>query len=96
MPADGPGAQVAESIYDIKIRKGVLFAPHPAFARNPDGSFVYHHLKKSDIAGKFALTDFPKTGTRELVADDFVYAIKRMATTRVKSSLVAGMNEDNV
>ncbi|MGI9026687.1 MAG: ABC transporter substrate-binding protein, partial [Burkholderiaceae bacterium] len=93
MSPDAPGDQVAESIYDIKIRKGVLFAPHPAFAKNPDGSFVYHHLKKSDVSGKFALTDFAKTGTRELVADDFVYAIKRMATPRVKSSAFSIMNE---
>ena len=86
LPADVPGDKVAESVYDIKIKKGILFAPHPAFAKNADGSFVYHHLKRSDIAGKYALTDFQKTGTRELVADDFVYAIKRIATPRVKSS----------
>ena len=93
MPADAPGDQVAESVYDIRIRKGVLFAPHPAFAKNPDGSFVYAGLKASDVDGKFALSDFPKTGTRELVADDFVYGIKRMATPRVKSSAFSVMNE---
>ena len=93
MPADAPGDQVAESIYDIKIRKGVLFAPHPAFAKNADGTFVYHNLKASDVAGKFTLTDFPKTGTRELVADDFVYAIKRIATPRVKSSIFSVMSD---
>ncbi len=93
LPADAPGQTVAESVYDIHIRRGVLFAPHPAFAKNPDGSFVYANLKASDVAGKFALTDFPRTGTRELVADDFVYAIKRMATPRIKSSSFSVMNE---
>ncbi len=93
LPADAPGDQVAESVYDIRIKKGVLYAPHPAFAKNADGSFVYRGLTKADIAGKFALGDFPKTGTRELVADDFVYTIKRMATPRVKSSVFSVMNE---
>ena len=31
LPADAPGQTVAESVYDIKIKKGILFAPHPAF-----------------------------------------------------------------
>ncbi len=93
MAADAPGEQVAESVYDVRIKKGVLFAPHPAFAKNADGSFVYRDLKASDLAGKFALSDFPKTGTRELVADDFVYSIKRMATPRVKSAAFSVMNE---
>ena len=93
LAADTPGEQVAESVYDVKIRKGILYAPHPAFAKNADGSFVYGKLRKSDVSGKFALSDFPKTGTRELVADDFVYAIKRIATTRVKSSIFSVMGD---
>ncbi len=93
LPADAPGETVAESVYDVRIRKGILFAPHPAFAKNADGTPVYADLKASDVADKFAIGDFPKTGTRELVADDFVYAIKRMATPRVKSSSFSIMNE---
>ena len=93
LPADTPGEQVAESVYDLKIKRGVMFAPHPAFARNANGSFVYRNLKAADVAGKFSLVDFPRTGTRELVADDFVYGIKRMATPRIKSSAFSVMNE---
>ncbi len=93
LSADAPGEDVAESVYDIPIKRGVLYAPHPAFAKNADGSFVYRGLKAADLSGKYALTDFPKTGTRELVADDFVYAIKRMATPRIKSSAFSVMNE---
>ncbi len=93
LAADAPGDQVAESVYDIRIRHGVLFAPHPAFAKKPDGSYVYRDLKASDVADKFALPDFRETGTRELTADDFVYGIKRMATPRIKSSAFSVMNE---
>lgn len=93
LPDDAPGDQVAESVYELKVRPGVRYAPHPAFARNPDGSFAYQGLKAADVSGKFALTDFERTGTRELVADDFVYAIKRIATPRVKSSSYSVMSE---
>ncbi|MEO7334976.1 MAG: peptide ABC transporter substrate-binding protein, partial [Caldimonas sp.] len=32
LPADAPGELIAESDYDIRIKPGVMFAPHPAFA----------------------------------------------------------------
>ena len=92
LAADAPGETIAESVYEMKIRKGVLFAPHPAFAKKADGTFVYRNLKAADVSDKFALTDFPLNGTRELVADDFVYGIKRMATTRIKSSAFSVMS----
>jgi hypothetical protein len=31
-----------------------MFAPHPAFAKKPDGSFVLARLKEADVDGKFA------------------------------------------
>jgi ABC-type transport system substrate-binding protein len=93
LPDDVDGAQVFESVYDIRIKHGILFAPHPALARNADGSGVYDHLTAADVNGKFALGDFPRTGTREVVAEDFVYAIKRIATPRIKSSSFSIMNE---
>ena len=93
LAADGPGDPVAESVSDIKIRRGVMFAPHPAFARDASGKSVYAGLQASDLANKYALPDFPVTGKREMVADDFVYAIKRIATPRVKSSSFSIMNE---
>src|ERR1035437_9767444 len=32
-----PGEQIAETIFDIKLKPGIKFAPHPAFARNAQG-----------------------------------------------------------
>jgi hypothetical protein len=37
LPADAPGELIAESIYDIPIRKGILYQPHPAFAKDVQG-----------------------------------------------------------
>jgi ABC-type transport system substrate-binding protein len=93
LPADVPGESIAESVYDIRLRKGILFAPHPAFARNAAGKYVYHALRREEVAGKYKVTDFPATGTRELTAHDYVYSIRRLATPRIKSPSFSLMSE---
>ena len=85
LPDTAPGELVAQTVYDIRIRPGIQFAPHPAFAKDTDGRFVYHDLKASDVADKHQISDFAQTGTRELTAEDYVYAIRRLATPRVVS-----------
>jgi ABC-type transport system substrate-binding protein len=82
LPDNAPAEQIAESIYDVKIKPGILFAPHPAFAKDEHGQYLYHHLKPGDVGDKRSPWQFAKTGTRELTADDYVYALKRHATTR--------------
>jgi ABC-type transport system substrate-binding protein len=85
LPDDAPGEIVAQTVLDIHLKPGILFAPHPAFAKGADGQYLYHHMRVEDVADKYKITDFAATGTRELVADDYVYAIRRLATPRVKS-----------
>lgn len=87
LPDDAAGELIAQSIYDIPIKGGVLFQPHPAFARHSDGSFVYYPLKSGELDGKFGIPDFQHTGTRELTADDYVYAFRRLASPRVVSPI---------
>jgi len=87
LPADAPGEQVAESVYDIPIKHGIMFQPHPAFAKDEQGHYVYHAMKKGDLGSRRTPIDFEKTGTRELVAEDFVYALKRHATTRITTPI---------
>ena len=91
LPQDTPGERVAESVYDIPIRHGILFQPHPAFAHEADGRDGYFPLAPGEIDDKFYLTDFPKTGTRELVASDYVYAFRRLASPRVASPIYSLM-----
>jgi ABC-type transport system substrate-binding protein len=83
--ADAPGPDIAESVYDIKIKKGILFAPHPAFAKDAQGNYRYHDLTREQVGGRRTPFEFEHTGTRELTAHDFVYAIRRLATPRIKS-----------
>jgi ABC-type transport system substrate-binding protein len=82
---DAPGESVSYSLYDIPIKQGVLFQPHPAFARDAEGHYDYWPLKSGALDGRFAIPDFPKTGTRELTAQDYVYAFRRLASPRVVS-----------
>jgi len=90
---DVAGEQVAETVFDIHIKPGILYAPHPAFARDAQGNYLYHSMRREDVADKHSIGDFARTGTRELVADDYVYAIRRLATPRVKSPSYSTMSE---
>ncbi len=93
LPADAPADQIAESVYDIQIKPGILYAPHPAFARDDKGNYLYHHLTREQVGGKRSPFDFEQQGTRELVAEDYVYAFKRHATTRIEAPAFATFSE---
>ncbi len=83
LPDNAPADKIAFSVYDVKIKKGVMFAPHPAFAKDAQGNYLYHNLTPAQTKGKRTPFDFEQMGTRELTAEDFVYATKRHATTRI-------------
>ena len=93
VPDNAPAEQIAESVYDIHIKKGILYAPHPAFAKDDKGEYLYHHLAPDQLGEKRSPWDFAKQGTRELVADDYVYAFKRHATTRIEAPIYAIFSE---
>ncbi|MFA6037280.1 MAG: ABC transporter substrate-binding protein [Legionellales bacterium] len=77
--------QIAYSIYEISIIPGVLYQPHPAFAENDLSEKALRHIH--------ILSDFPKTGTREVIAEDFVYQIKRLANPFVNSPILDLMGQ---
>lgn len=80
---DAPAESVARAVYEIRIRPGIMYQPHPCFAKREDGAWRYHNLTKADVKGFTEVKDFAMTGTRELVAADYVYQIKRMADPNV-------------
>lgn len=86
---DADGAEIAQSVYEIPIKKGVLFQPHPAFAKNEQGDFIYYPIAPDVLKDKYAITDFAQMGTRELTAHDYVYGIRRLASPRVVSPIYA-------
>lgn len=87
LPPDAPAEAVAESVYDFKIRPGMRFAPHPAFARQPDGAPTYYPVNFDALKDVFSPMDFPEKGTRELTAYDFEYGIKRLSSPRLPSPI---------
>lgn len=108
LPPNTAPAKIAYTVYKIQIQPGIYYQPHPAFAcdrLNAQGEcthYFYLQLNAAEIAPKKSLQDFPKTGTRELVAEDFVYQIKRLASPRVQSPIygflsnhIVGMTDYN-
>ncbi|HSW05601.1 ABC transporter substrate-binding protein [Aquabacterium sp.] len=89
LPDDAPPELIAESVYDVHIRPGIKYQPHPAFALDERGTHRYHKLTRQQLGDKRSPWDFEHQGTRELVADDFVYALKRHATPRIEAPLYA-------
>jgi ABC-type transport system substrate-binding protein len=82
LPDDAPAARIAVTDYVVEIKPGIRYQPHPAFAQQP-----------ADISGFHTLADFPNRGTRELVAADYVYGIKRLAHPRLHSPILGLMSE---
>jgi ABC-type transport system substrate-binding protein len=74
------------TVYDIRIRPGVMYQPHPAF--------VEKNLKLDPSQVKSLKSPYQlPLGTRELVADDYIYQIKRLAHPRLHSPIGGHMNE---
>ncbi len=88
-----PADQVHRAIYRITIKPGILFQPHPAFARSDSGEYLYHDLEKNDLDNIYSLNDFSKTGTRELTAADYIYQIKRFAHPGIHSPIAGLMSK---
>src|SRR5574342_333815 len=93
LPDDARPERIAYCEYTIRIREGILYQPHPAFAKDDEGGLAYLSLSEDEIRSKYKLSDFQKTGTRELTADDYVYEIKRLAHPRLVSPIYGHMTD---
>ncbi len=93
LPESVDSKSIAYSVYDIHIKPGFKYQPHPAFAMDSDGRPVYLRLGLEDVRNVYELRDFKQTGTRELIADDYVYQIKRLAHPRLHSPIFGLMSE---
>ncbi len=93
LPDDAPSDLVAESVYDVPIKTGIRYQPHPAFAKDEQGRYRYHAMKPGELGERRTPLQFEGQGTRELVAEDFVYALKRHATTRITAPIYSTFAE---
>ena len=93
LAADVPAEQVAESVYELKLKPGIRYQPHPAFALDEQGQPLYLDLPPAGLKDKFVIGDFPRTGSRTLRAEDYIYQIKRLAHPRLHSPIFGMMAE---
>jgi oligopeptide transport system substrate-binding protein len=99
-PLPEQSAAVAFSTYVLTIKPGIQYQPHPAFAMDANGNPRYRFDSAADSAAYKSLDDFTETGTRELVANDYIYQIKRLADPRnlspvrgLLAEFIVGMDE---
>ncbi|MEE9342864.1 MAG: peptide ABC transporter substrate-binding protein, partial [Gammaproteobacteria bacterium] len=85
--------KIAYSVYDIQIKPGILYQPHPAFAKKPNGQPAYRPLSREQLSLSKTISDFTQTGSRELKAKDYVYQIKRLAHPDLHSPIYGIMTE---
>lgn len=83
-------ADVAYSEYLFELKDGVRYQPHPAFVKQGE-LFKYHELSKDQLKSIKTVNDFKMTATRALVAEDYIYAIKRMALRQNHSPIFDSM-----
>jgi len=93
LPEGVDNEKISYTVYEISIKHGIRYQPHPAFARNENKKFIYHDLSVEDLAEIYEIKDFPYTDTRELTAKDYVYEIKRLAHPRLHSPIFSLMSD---
>jgi len=98
LPEDAPNP--AYSVYTFELKKGIQYQPHPSFAKTESGDFVYDFKSHDESLAFQSLKDFDVMGTKELVADDYIYQIKRLADPKrlaplrgLLSEYIDGMSE---
>jgi len=84
---------IAFSQFNISIKKGIQFQPHPGFAKDENGGYLYHELSEEQFENISSLGDFKKVASRELTASDYVYQIKRFSHPKINSPIYGLMQK---
>jgi oligopeptide transport system substrate-binding protein len=93
LPDSAPEERIAFSVYDIRLRPGLTYQPHPAFARDASGRFRHHAMTPEALSAIHTLSDFTATGTRPVTAADYAYQIRRLVHPEVHSPVAEMMGE---
>ena len=92
---DSKGDEVEEgdknlsfSEYTLTLRDDINYQNHPSFVKNEKGELLYGALSNDELEKIKTLDDFEKTASRKLKAEDYAYAIKRMAVRQNHSPVL--------
>lgn len=80
------------SVYIIHLQPHIFFALHPAFAKK-NNKFIYHNLTPNSVIELQSPNDLPNKDTRECLASDYLYQIKRLADPKLSSPIFNLMSE---
>lgn len=84
---------VSYTDYIIHIKPNMYYQNHPAFAKDATGQYRYQHLSDQELKQYQVISDFKEQGTREVIAEDYVYQIKRLAEPHLSSPIYGIMNQ---
>jgi oligopeptide transport system substrate-binding protein len=87
LPETADSNAIAYTDYIVTLKPGIYYQPHPALAKNEQDRYVYHQVADIADARLESWADFKQTGSRELVAEDYVYQIKRLAHPKLQSPI---------
>jgi len=79
--------------YTLRLRDDLRYQPHPAFARDPQGGPLYLFDNAAAGARYRQIPDFPQSGDRAVRANDYAYAIKRLADPLNGSPMLGFMSQ---
>jgi len=84
---DKNSTKIAYSKYILHLREDIKYQNHPAFIEK------YRHLSQKELEKISTISDFKKEATRDLKAQDYEYAIKRMAVRSYHSPILDTINQ---
>jgi len=90
---DADSENIAFSTYHFQLQPGIRYQPHPAFALNENGESRYLFASAAESEQYRSLDDFTEQGSRELVAEDYVYQVKRLADPKLLSPVRALLSD---
>lgn len=84
---------IAFSRYTLHLRDDLHFQPHPAFAKDESGRPLYLFNSAQEGARFRQIPDFPQLGDRSVKANDYAYAIRRLADPEIGSPMLGLMSQ---
>jgi len=87
LPPNAPDARIAYSVYELHLKPGMRYQPHPAFFP------ANLALTAQELDGIHGVNDFPALATRTVTAADYAHQIKRLVHPRLHTPIAGVMME---
>ncbi|MBL7224231.1 MAG: ABC transporter substrate-binding protein, partial [Candidatus Brocadiae bacterium] len=82
------GKAVEATVYTIRLKPGIRYQDHPCFVEQN------RRLSREAAKGIRRVADFRHVATRELVADDYVLGIRRLADPRLTCPIIGTLKQN--